>query len=351
MLNKKNNKLETLKKYGFWGAIDRKRHYLFKKLADKTGWLSKREIPDFLNIEPTSFCNLKCRLCPTGNNILARDKGFMTLEIFKKILFGWNSKRTNIYLGGFGEPLLNKDFLEMVRISKDKEVDISIFTNGNLLTPEISSALVSLKADRIIISMDGATQETYSWYRRGGDFNKVVSNLKTLVKIKREKESNLPNIELQFVVMKKNESELELIKKIAIELSVDKLILKTCGFYSFVGMSFDEFKKDYLPVNKKYRRLEDENSPIPDFICPWMNHGAMILWNGKIAACCYDSHGEVILGDANQTNFIDQWRSSLKYKDFRKNGVKGIYPYKVCKLCPAKFRTSKGENIILKTTD
>ena len=343
--------LKTLKKYGFGGAIDKKYHYLLKKIADKTGWLSKGEVPNFFNIEPTSFCNLKCRLCPTGNNILGRDKGFMTLDVFKKILSGWNGKKTRIDFGGFGEPLLNKDFLEMVRISKDKNFDISIFTNGNLLTPEISLALVSFKADRIIISVDGATKETYSWYRRGGDFNKVVSNLKTLVKIKREQGSNLPNTELQFVVMKKNESELGLIKKIALELGVDKLILKACGFYSFIGMSFDEFKKDYLPINKKYRRLENENSPISDFVCPWMNHSAMVLWNGKISACCYDSHGEVILGDVNETNFIDQWQNSLKYKNFRKNGVKGIYPYKVCKLCPAKFRVTKGEKIILKSID
>ncbi|KKS13442.1 MAG: hypothetical protein UU69_C0005G0014 [Candidatus Magasanikbacteria bacterium GW2011_GWA2_41_55] len=348
MINKKNSKLKTIRKYGFWGAIDRKRHYLLKRLADKTGWLSKREVPDFLNIEPTSFCNLKCRLCPTGNDILGRDKGFMTLDVFKKILSGWNGKRTRIDFGGFGEPLLNKDFLEMVRVSKDKGFDISIFTNGNLLTPEISSALVSLKADRIIMSVDGATQETYGWYRRGGDLIRVISNLNAFVKIKREQKSNLPNMELQFVVMKKNESELDIIKKIALEVGVDKLILKACGFYSFIGMNFDEFKKDYLPVNKKYRRLEDENNPIPGFVCPWINHGAMILWNGKIAACCYDSHGEVILGDINETNFIDQWQNSLKYKIFRKNAVKGIYPYKVCKLCPAKFRVTKGENIVLK---
>ena len=338
------NIFNQFKKVGPDGFLD----HFSKKIADKTGRLPKKAVPDFLNIEPSGFCNLRCRLCPTGNNTLGRDKGFMSLETFKNILDDWDGKKTRIDFSGFGEPFLNRDFLEMVRMSKEKGFEVSVLTNGNLLTAEVSQELIAHKTDKVTVAVDGATQDTYNWYRRGGDFNKVISNLNTLVETKHKQKTNLPYIELQFVVMKKNESEIGLIKKMAKELGVDKLILKTCGFYRLIGMSFEEFRKDYLPDNKKYQRLEDENNPISNFICPWMNHGAMILWDGRICACCYDSQGEVILGRVTRVNnFIQQWRDSPEYEIFRKDGIRKKYPYKVCELCPARFRKTKGESIVL----
>ncbi len=346
MQNKIQKKLKAVQNKKFMDLMFRKWDYLSKKMADRIGWLPPLASPNFLNIEPANVCNLKCRLCPTGNDILGREKGFMSLELFSDILKGWDGKNTRLDFSGFGEPFLNKNFPEMLQLSKERGFKVGISTNGNLMTPELSAKLVEFGVDNVLVAVDGATMESYDWYRRGGDFNRVVSNIRELVLAKQKINSAKPTVHLQFVVMKRNEHEIELIKKIAADLGVDALFLKTCGFYQYIGMSFEDFKKDYLPTDKKYHRLESEEKALPGFVCPWMNHGAMILWDGRISACCYDPYGEVILGQVGKKNtFLDQWRKSPVYKKFRSNAIKGLYPYKVCARCPVKFRLSKGEYV------
>ncbi|MCK4695036.1 MAG: radical SAM protein, partial [Candidatus Cloacimonetes bacterium] len=169
--------------------------------------------PPVVMIEPTNICNLKCPLCPSGNGTLKRKKGYMEFSTFKKVIDEIKDKSFMVVLWNQGESYLNKDFLKMVKYASDNGLFTLASTNANidLQTEEtVKSGL-----DSIIISLDGTTQETYNKYRVNGELNKVLENVKNLVKTKKKLKTKSPLIRWQFLVMKHNEHEIPKIKDFA----------------------------------------------------------------------------------------------------------------------------------------
>ena len=206
-------------------------------------------LPVIINIEPTNLCNLSCLHCPTGAGKLSRKTGYMDNGFLENIISQIQKHSIAVQLYFQGEPFLNKNLLEFIKIIKENHNFLIINTNGHFFEETVYlKKLVHLLPDKIIISLDGATEETYKVYRKNGDFNKVVNGIKNIVSVKKELGLKLPRIVMQFIVMKHNEQEIDQVKEMSENLGVDKLELKTAQLYDWHEI------KDFIPDDRKYSR-------------------------------------------------------------------------------------------------
>jgi len=126
-----------------------------------------------------------------------------------------------------GEPYLNPSFLDMVAYARKKGIYTATSTNAHYLTEENAKKTVESGLDRLIISIDGTTQEVYEQYRVGGKLDKVMEGARNIVKWKKALKSKTPFVFFQFLVVKPNEHQIEDIKALGAEIGVDAVRFKT----------------------------------------------------------------------------------------------------------------------------
>ena len=147
-----------------------------------------------------------------------------------------------------GEPYLNKDFLKMVRYSASKKIYTATSTNAHFLDDTKAEETVRSGLGRLIISIDGTDQEHYEAYRKEGSLQKVLDGTKNVIKWKKKLKSATPAILWQFLVVGPNEHQIPEIKKMAKDMGVDKLVLKTAQIYDY------ENGNELIPRQEKYSR-------------------------------------------------------------------------------------------------
>ncbi len=299
--------------------------------------------PHTMMIEPTNFCNLQCPLCPTGKGQLGRKVKTIEFDDFKKVIDDAGRYVVHLRMFGWGEPLLHKDLFQMIKYAKQKKMFVNIHTNAFFLTKENVLQMVESGMDELNISLDGASQETYSKYRRQGNFQTTINNIKILTDEKKKRGTKYPVINLQFIVMKHNEHEIGKIKEIAKELGVNYLHIKT------VKVDTVEEAKQYLPSAESMRRYNVEGQELvkvgtkKNLVCKMLWTEATIWSNGDVVPCCYDFSGKYILGNAFRENFTKIWKSE-KFENFRKQFLKDLTQIPLCKVCP---RTGSGSETLI----
>ncbi len=288
--------------------------------------------PISMAIEPTTSCNLRCPECPSGLRQFTRPIGMLEPAFFKKTID--EVYQELIYLTFYfqGEPYLNPNFLDMVRYASDKGIYTSTSTNAHYLNKEQAKKTVESKLDRLIISIDGTTQETYEQYRIGGQLQKVIDGTKIIIEAKRELKSTTPHIVFQFLVVKPNEHQLEDVKKLAVDLGVDEVVFKTAQVYDF------ENGNPLIPENIKYSRYKknaDGTYSIKNKLlnqCWRMWSSCVVTWDGVVVPCCFDKDAKHQLGDLKTQSFKELWKSS-KYQNFRQSILKSRQEIDICKNC------------------
>lgn len=291
--------------------------------------------PSTIMVEPTNICNLKCPLCPTGAGLITRKKGFMALPNFKKIIDEMQDYMIHLRLWNWGEPLLNKEIFEMISYAKQKKIFVNLSTNSHLLNKELSKGLVESGLDELIVSIDGASEETYQVYRKGGDFKKIIDSLKFLIEEKSKLNKKTPFINLQFIIMRHNEHEIGKIKKLAKDLKLDQLSFKTVGVMDY--FSKEDIRK-YLPEKDKYSRYTKKGDKIllkrkVKNWCDFLWEEMIINWDGEVVPCCFDMNNAHVFGNAFKQTIKEIWNNQ-KYVNFRKKILHNKKDIPMCKECP-----------------
>lgn len=303
--------------------------YYLSKIIKKPLFIAK---PISMAIEPTTSCNLRCPECPSGLRSFTRPIGMLEPTFFKKTID--EIKSHLIYLTFYfqGEPYLNPNFLEMVKYASDKNIFTSTSTNAHYLTPEQAEKTVLSKLDRLIISIDGATQETYEQYRVGGSLEKVIQGTKNIIAAKQKLNSHTPHVVFQFLVVKPNEHELDDIQNLANELGVDEVVFKTAQVYDYQNGN------PLIPDNETYSRYQkqkDGTYKIKNELlnqCWRMWSGCVVTWDGKVVPCCFDKDAKHQLGDLKTQTFNQLWKSKL-YQSFRTSILKSRKEIDICQNC------------------
>lgn len=298
-------------------------------------WLKKNwhsGMPMSIAIEPTTSCNLRCPECPSGLRSFSRPTGQLQQEFFKEVI-GQLSKHT-FYLTFYfqGEPYLNPNFLDMVRYASSLNIYTSTSTNAHYLTEEKARLTVQSGLDRLIISIDGTTQQTYASYRVGGKLDKVIEGTKNIIQSKKELQSRTPYIVFQFLVVKPNEHQIDEVKQLAEELGVDDIVFKTAQIYDYENGSeliptidkYSRYKK--LPNGKYAIKNKLENN------CWKMWHSPVITWDGKVVPCCFDKDASHSLGTVGENDFETIWKGK-PYQQFRNHLLHSRASIDICRNC------------------
>lgn len=289
-------------------------------------------VPFNVSIEPTTTCNLGCPECPSGLKNFTRPTGDLDYNFYKKTVDEIGDKLIFLYFYFQGEPYMHPKFLELVRYASHKKIYTVTSTNAHFLTERKAKETVESGLDRILISIDGTTQETYEQYRIGGSLEKVLEGTRNLVQAKKELNSTTPHIIFQFLVVKPNEHQVAEVKRLAKEIGVDEVKLKTAQVYDF------ENGNDLIPTIDKYSRYQKQINgkyKIKNALlnhCWKLWHSTVITWDGKIVPCCFDKDAQHQLGDLNNKTFSEIWQSEL-YQSFRSRILKSRKEIDICTNC------------------
>jgi radical SAM protein with 4Fe4S-binding SPASM domain len=288
--------------------------------------------PFTISIEPTTDCNLGCPECPSGLKAFSRPTGKMDVTFFDQFLNETAASLIYLYFYFQGEPYLHPNFLEMVQKAKKRNIYTVTSTNAHFLTERKARETIESGLDRILVSVDGTTQEVYENYRKNGKLEKVKAGIANLVKAKKEMHSYTPHIILQFLVVKPNEHQIDEIKTLGKTLGVDEVALKTAQIYDFENGS------DLIPSIDKYSRYHkqaDGTYTIKNKMknhCWKLWHSNVVTWDGQITPCCFDKDATYSMGNLNQTSFDAIWKNK-KYAAFRKQILSNRKAIDICKNC------------------
>jgi radical SAM protein with 4Fe4S-binding SPASM domain len=289
-------------------------------------------VPISITFEPTTSCNLRCPECPSGKREFTRPTGMLGGDLFKNTIDELHRKISYLIFYFQGEPYLNPKFLEMVKYASSKNIYTATSTNAHYLDDGAAKRTVESGLSRLIISIDGTTQETYEQYRIGGNLNKVIEGAEKVVKWKKQLNSRTPHIIFQFLVVKPNEHQVKDVELLAKKIGVDEVKFKTAQMYDYVNGN------RLIPTIEKYSRYKlqpDGTYAIKNEMlnhCWRLWHSTVITWDGLVVPCCFDKDAEHRMGDLKTTPFTEMWKGE-KYNNFRASVLRSRSEIDICKNC------------------
>ncbi len=289
-------------------------------------------MPVSLSVEPANTCNLRCPECPAGSGTLTRRQGIMDLDAFRNLIGQLKDRLAYLMLYFQGEPMMNPAIFDMIAYARKLRVYTSMSTNGHLLDDENARKLVVSGLDRLIVSVDGADQDTYALYRRGGDLARVKEGLMRVAAWKKEMNSRRPYLIIQFVVFSFNEHQLDDMRKLAREAGAGRLIFKSA---QISDLKQNGWMVPRLRKLSRYDRGADGEFRLKHRLknrCFRMWQGAVVTWDGRLVPCCFDKDAMHALGDTGEEPFRDLWKGN-DYDLFRKAILENRPGIAMCRNC------------------
>ncbi len=324
------NLLRKLTPRRVWNATSVWSSYQFSKLL-------KRPIqwgyPVSISFEPTTSCNLRCPECPSGLREFTRPTGMLKKDFFRETIDDIYKELLYLVFYFQGEPYLNPDFLDMVKYAHDKGIYTATSSNAHYLTDAKAKATIESGLDRLIISIDGTTQDVYQQYRVGGKLEKVLEGARNIVKWKKELNSKTPFVFFQFLVVKPNEHQIEEIKLLAKEIGVDQVRFKTAQIYDY-----ENDPNNLLTTLDKYSRYRKNKDGKMEIKSGLQNHcwrlwsANVITWDGLVVPCCFDKDATHQLGNLKTQSFKETWQND-NYKQFRRELMTSRKNIDICANC------------------
>jgi radical SAM protein with 4Fe4S-binding SPASM domain len=289
--------------------------------------------PVSVSVEPTTSCNLRCPECPSGLRAFTRPTGMLEKNFFRDTIDQLSKDLLYLIFYFQGEPYLNPEFLEMVQYASKKGIYTATSTNAHYLNDVNAKKTVESGLDRLIISIDGTTQDVYEQYRVGGKLEKVLEGTRNIMKWKKELKSKTPFVFFQFLVVKPNEHQIENIKQLAKEIGVDDVRFKTAQVYDY-----ENDPNNLIPTIDKFSRYKKNKKGEFEFKnslnnhCWRLWHATVITWDGLVVPCCFDKDAQHQLGDLKGMSFKEIWHNK-SYVDFRKSILQSRSNIDICANC------------------
>jgi radical SAM protein with 4Fe4S-binding SPASM domain len=288
--------------------------------------------PFTINFEPTTACNLRCPECPSGLRQFTRPTGTLKTDFFRRTIDELAPDLLYLIFYFQGEPYINPAFLDMVTYAQRRGLYTISSTNGHFLNDENARRTVESGLDRLIISIDGTTQDTYEQYRKEGSLDDVLEGTRNLVRWKQQLRSRTPHIIIQFLVVRPNEHQIPAMRQLARELGVDELVFKTAQVYDYAQGN------PLIPENPRYSRYRQraDGTYVPKAAlhnhCWKLWHACVITWDGLVVPCCFDKDAQHQLGDLKKASFGEIWQGAA-YEHFRQQLFRGRSQIDICTNC------------------
>lgn len=291
------------------------------------------QAPLIVQIFNIYVCNLSCWFChfglPREKRPKLTTKAVMALGLYKKIIDDMKVFPTRLKLlrfCGAGESLLDRNIVEMVRYAVDSGVAerVELITNGILLTPEMSTALISAGLTQIRISIYGMSSQKYREACGAEvDFDQIVRNVKFFWAEKQRLGGPRVYVKTMNCVLDGERDAAEFIR----------LFGDCCDVYAVEsvvpnvqGVDYSAWLKDGTP---DYNALGVKLPPIQ--VCPQPYHLLTICPDGRVVPCSNESMAGV--GDCNRESLTDIWRGTLLRQCQRKMLDGSVAYGGVCATC------------------
>ena len=270
--------------------------------------------PYLLVLDTTSFCNIECVWCPTGQHRNSRTSCIMPKEKAINIINYFSRYLKVILLFNWGEPLLNPYITDIIKTIKKHNIYSILSSNLNIdFTEQTAYKFITSGLNYLICSIDGASQETYEKYRKRGSFQKAFNNLKLLIKTKKELNLKEPFIEWQYLVFRHNENEIEQAKQMAKEIGVDKINFAKPWCPKDWVSTIDKYSNYNIKKDvKEYKKYNN--------YCNWLWNGIVINANGSVSPCCSVENESEDFGNIFETPFYKLWNNK-NYREARKYNI------------------------------
>jgi radical SAM protein with 4Fe4S-binding SPASM domain len=303
-------------------------YYLSRLLQKPIQW----GVPFSISIEPTTACNLRCPECPSGLRAFSRPTGNLRSDFFRKTIDDLHRDLSFLIFYFQGEPYINPDFLDMVQYASQRGIYTITSTNGHFLNEENARKTIESGLDRLIISVDGSTQDVYEQYRKSGKLEVVLQGARNVVKWKKELKSKTPHLIFQFLVVRPNEHQIPEIYKLAEEIGIDEVRLKTAQIYDYAqGNPLIPNQDRY----SRYRKQADGSYRIKNQLlnhCWKLWHACVITWDGVVVPCCFDKDAKYRMGNLQEQSLREVWQQQ-PYREFRQQLMKGRDKIDICTNC------------------
>ncbi len=266
--------------------------------------------PYMAHISPSGLCDLRCVLCP-ANDKRNRGRSLLPLSTFKRFIDEAGDDLLYIILWGWGEPLLNRDFVRMCAYARDRNILTVASTNLNRLTRQTAADLVRSGPDALIIALDGLTDKTYSRLRPGGSASRVIANTRLFVEERVRADARRPFLNLRMVVSRENEDEVEAFRRLARDLGVDMVSFKSFSTRQ-PGYANPAHDRAFASRDEHFRWYDYGPGYVADpragrYACkfPWTK--PTLFPDGEVLICEFDLRYERPLGNINRQSFGDIW--------------------------------------------
>jgi len=289
--------------------------------------------PMNITLEPTNICNLACPVCETGAGLLGRPDGHMSLADFRLITDRVAAHTNTLMFYFMGEPFMNRDAYEMVRYAKQSGIPfVTTCTNGDPVDP---AKLVDCGIDEVSFQIGGMTQETHQTYRVNSNLERVLRNLNETIRQKRERRPAM-RVAAGFILMKHNEHEVDLFRKVMAEIGVDAAqVIDPC-------VRTVEQGNQMLPSDRNHWYYDPEAFErgvlrprfLPDNDCPWIYYSMTVQVNGDVVPCCRDPKGVEVVGNLIRQPLDEVW-NGVKLRAFRERLHRDQGSIEICRLCSA----------------
>lgn len=286
-----------------------------------------------LYIEPTSMCNLNCKMC-FRNSWIEEEQGLMSSEVISKIYKSVQSQKSieKVVFAGMGEPLIHAKISEMVHHISQMMKETEIITNGTVLKESVSDNLIDAGLTFLWVSIDSSHIESSAQYS-----DVVFKNIEYFNRLRKGK----CKLGFTFVLTNPSIDDLGRINEFADRFNADQINLSQIIPCELIeNLNYD----GRLPIGKISRiDINEKHQPRLNY-CPFIEDGCcFIKWNGEVVPCMQLLHSSYTylfnekrkvmsycFGNIKKQTLSDIWNSD-KYRDFRKKVRNFEFPD--CTLC------------------
>lgn len=262
-------------------------------------------LPDFpriIDVEMTNLCNFRCLMCPTGNFSQKRDKGFLSEEVFERILDSIDGHNVGLRFIRWGEPLMHPQLIPFLTAAKAKGALLHLNTNGSHLTEELARALLDVPIDSIKFSFQGVDRKSYAEMRNIDFFDGLIEKIELLHRLRGN--SPAPFIQVSTTITYETPAQVEEFHQRFSPLA-DVVNVGHTSF-DWLDLNAVRLRPHEVEMLQKLKEVESVERVHPE--CPEVFDKLSINWNGKVTACCMDSDDLMVIGDLNESSLGEIWR-------------------------------------------
>jgi radical SAM protein with 4Fe4S-binding SPASM domain len=270
--------------------------------------------PAHMKIELTNFCNLACPMCP--HEQMQREVGYMKPELFRRIIDQSAPWLEFAYLHHLGESLFHGKIGEFIQYGRQKGVAMGLSTNATYLDARKGKVLLESGLDFLVISMDGASPDTYDRMRVGGDFATTVKNVRAFFELKKQIPNHL-TVVVQMIVTAENHHEVKDFAELW-QAGGAQVMIKEARDWA-----------GQVKLHQLGKPPSVNHAP-----CKMLWTELTVLWDGKVVPCVNVFEHDNLLGDFSTQSLDDIWNGPEMVRLRAAHLADDVDEVPVCRTCP-----------------